>query len=71
MKPVKISRLIKNLQEILEERGDLNLVYSIDDEGNAFNYVYWDPTVGYYIDGEFLTEDQDNGVGMENVVCIN
>ena len=86
MKPTKISRLIKNLQEILEEHGDLMCVYSIDEEGNAFHPVYWDPTMGRYNmrDHEYLSEDDfkemleegDTYVTserneFEKVVCIN
>jgi len=82
----KISDIINNLQEIMKAHGDLPLVTANDDEGNGFNYVYFDPTVGTYDgerDGEFMSEknqeeiteedEEDDSYGpYENkVVCIN
>jgi len=85
MKPVKISRLIRNLKEIMEEHGDLTCVFSIDDEGNAFHPVYWDPTLGQYNmrDYEYMSEEDLQEMKeddpyfklskdqWEKVVCIN
>ena len=42
IKTAKISTLIENLQEILENEGDLPIIASIDEEGNSFNT--FDPT---------------------------
>ena len=63
---MKISELVKNLQEILEKYGDLDLITAIDDEGNGFNEIYFEPSIGYYEDHEF---DQD--VSEINACCVN
>ena len=42
------------------------VVYSIDDEGNAYNKVHYTPTVGEW-DGQDFDDDSKN----PNVVCIN
>jgi len=51
---------------------ELPLVYSIDEEGNGFNYVYYHPTVGGFCNGEFTNDLEDdvykNGT---KVVCVN
>jgi hypothetical protein len=63
----------------MKSEGDLPLVFSKDDEGNGFNYIYYSPTVGTYDgkrDGEFTgfieDEDDDEFAPYEHkVVCIN
>lgn len=45
---MKISDFIKSLEEIKEEYGDLELVYSRDDEGNGFDRVQFYPSVGHF-----------------------
>ena len=69
MRIQKISDLIKNLERIKEESGDLDLVFSVDDEGNAFDKIYFTPTVGYFQDRGFYTEQEYSM--FEKVVCIN
>jgi len=66
---MKASELIKNLQKLIEEHGDLNLVYSTDDEGNSFDEVGFNPSFGVY-DKEEKTYRM---VGEKdvNVFCIN
>lgn len=63
-----LSEYIEKLQNVLTEHGDLEVVYSSDDEGNDFNKVYHDPTVGYYSSREFheidtfeYDEQEDHG----------
>lgn len=54
---MKISEMIKNLQEFMEECGDLDCWYAIDDEGNAYHPVSYHPSlycVSNY-DGEVCT----------------
>ena len=33
---VKLTKYIEKLQELLKEHGDLELIYSTDDEGNEY-----------------------------------
>lgn len=45
---------------------DLEVIYAIDDEGNAYMPVPFGPTLGHYEDMEF----SDEGAPV-NAVCIN
>lgn len=71
----KLSEYIENLKDILEEYGDLDVVYAKDEEGNGFNEVCYTPSVGYYEDREFTSidekdEDDEDDIKI-NAVCIN
>lgn len=63
---MKISEHIKALQDLKKKHGDLELVYSKDDEGNAFSPVVYSPSVGRFSGREF-SQTEDN----PNSVCIN
>jgi hypothetical protein len=48
---VKLSDFIDNLQKLVElhpELKEVQVVTSKDDEGNGFNIVHFDPSVGLY-----------------------
>lgn len=49
---MKISEMIKNLQEFMVEHGDLECWYSEDDEGNAYHPIYFTPSK-YYVDEDY------------------
>lgn len=72
-----LSEYIENLKSVLEENGDLKVVYAVDEEGNAFNEVCFAPSVGHYdySDSQFTTTDnfgEDEDIDYEiNSVCIN
>ena len=55
---MKISEMIKNLQEFIEEHGDIDCYYAVDDEGNAYQKVYYDPSL-YYVNsyGDVFTQE--------------
>ena len=58
---MKISEMIKNLQEFMSEHGDIDCYYAVDDEGNDYHEVYYDPSL-YYVNaygGVFQQEDWD------------
>ena len=42
---MKISEMIKNLQEFMNENGDIDCYYAVDDEGNGYKPVYYSPTL--------------------------
>lgn len=42
---MKVSEMIKNLQEFMEENGDIDCYYAVDDEGNDYKPVYYSPTL--------------------------
>lgn len=49
---MKVSEMIKNLQEFMAEHGDLECRYSEDDEGNAYHRVYSTPSK-YYVNEDY------------------
>lgn len=78
---MKVSQLIKNLQKIMEENGDLQIVYSADDEVNWYQKVYYNPRAGWYEGDEFLGRElidlmvKDGEAEPDdypiNAICIN
>ena len=71
---MKLSKLIENLQAIQDEFGDLDCIYAKDDEGNGFNYISYNPSVGEY-DGEereFYQQNEEEEIEINiNAVCVN
>jgi len=63
---MKLKDYIQKLQKIAETHPDLPVVYSRDDEGNVFQEVNYEPSVGHFKDHDFTTE-----TNMPNAVCIN
>lgn len=55
---MKISAMINNLQEFMEEHGDIDCWYARDDEGNGYQKVYYDPGL-YYVNkyGDVFTQE--------------
>jgi len=57
---MKLSKYIEHLQAIKKNHGgELEVVYTSDDEGNDFDYLHFAPSVGIF------TEDG------ETTVCVN
>ena len=78
---MKLSDYIEGLKDILENEGDLYVIYSIDEEGNDYLPVLFTPSVGNYDKDcrEFnsgaenlaeLREEYDEDFPI-NAVCIN
>ena len=74
---MKISEIVEKLEKIKEEYGDLDLVYSVDDEGNAYHKVYYTATPGYWDNeyGEWINKEdeeywEERGKKV-NSVCVN
>lgn len=44
---MKISEMIANLQNFMNEHGDLDCWYAKDDEGNGFHPVSYNPSLFY------------------------
>lgn len=67
---MKLEKYYKALTELIEKRPEtlqMEVVHASDDEGNAFQPVYFHPSVGNY-DKENL---EFNTQGVSNAVCIN
>lgn len=63
---MRLEEYIKDLERIKKVHGNLELVYSTDDEGNGFFPVHFSPSVGTYEDNEW--EDNEE---TPNAVCVN
>jgi len=71
---MKLSVLIKNLNHILKDNGDLTVAYATDEEGNDYNLIQYNPTVGLYDDNEFIPEENipsKHKSEIINSVCVN
>ena len=72
---MKLTKYIEKLQELLAEHGDLELIYSSDDEGNNYNKVHYEPSIVNYIssDREVIHDDLEEWDESEyqKVICIN
>ncbi|NIU84853.1 MAG: hypothetical protein GWN31_13325 [Candidatus Thorarchaeota archaeon] len=74
---MRLSKYIQVLQEIEEKYGgDLEMIYAIDEEGNAFHPVHYKPNAGCYTRhfNEFYpvgTRDFDDLSEEANCVCVN
>jgi hypothetical protein len=52
----------------------LQVVYSVDEEGNRFEPVFYDPTIGFFEGEDFEAEHADEShdtFDKPNAVCIN
>ena len=69
---MKISEMIKNLQEFMNEHGDMDCYYLTDDEGNDIKEVHYPPSVCYADEyGNFYHEDDDEVEFIElEAVCL-
>ena len=72
---MKVSEMIKNLQEFMNKNGDIECYYAVDDEGNAYHPVYFTPSK-YYIseDGDVMQREdlEEYELHIEDVepICI-
>ena len=58
-----INKIVKKYPEALK----MVVVYAIDDEGNSFHKVPYEPSIGRYEDNEF---DGDSSK-EHNAICVN
>lgn len=65
---MKLLEYIEMLQDIAEEHGNIDVIYSSDDEGNEFSFVQYEPDVCEF-DGE--CDAIFDGEFDVNAVCIN
>lgn len=73
-----LENYVKSLNELLKNNPQLKnavVLYSIDDEGNGFSEVSYEPAKGLYEDDEFTYEGNFEEEGITesfiNAVCIN
>lgn len=75
---MKISEMITNLQSFLEEHGDLDCYYAVDDEGNAYHEVYYEPSLYFITECEDVYQaddlsdlDEDEAASLKRICIIN
>ena len=69
---MKLKYFAKKINELAERYPDLAVVYSSDDEGNSFDEVYYDPSLGFFDRGDFVTgADLKEYLYKINACCIN
>ena len=73
---MKISEMIKSLEAVMAANGDIECYYAVDDEGNAYHPVYFEPSV-YWIGeyGDVYQDDDLEGAYPEEIaelkqICI-
>lgn len=75
---MKISEMIKNLEEFKAEHGDIDCWYARDDEGNGYQEVSYDPTLMYvnkYDDvfgqADYDEADEDDREDLTPICIVN
>ena len=72
---MKISDVINSLQHALDLHGDLEAVYSTDDEGNNFHQVNWSGSLYFFesLEDYYLERVDDECFDEKTVkaICIN
>ena len=70
---MKLSEMIRNLRVFMFEHGDIDCWYAVDDEGNNYQQVYYEPTL-YYVDedGDIYSQDEVDDEDMDDLtpVCV-
>ena len=69
---MKLKTFAENINKLAEKYPDLEVIYSSDDEGNYFDIVKFEPTLGEYNDREFYCyHELDQEEIKINAICIN
>lgn len=69
---MKISEMIKNLEEFKAEYGDLDCWYATDNEGNDYHEVYYSPSLCYVDSDDDIYTSIDDDIDEEDLrkICI-
>mgnify|MGYP003150029770 CR=1 FL=1 len=65
---MNLKNYIKKLKKLEKKHGDLIIIYSIDDEGNEFHPVIYNPGAGKY---DIESGEYYNSIKNCNAICIN
>ena len=71
---MKLKEYIEKLQELYLRHGDLELVYAVDDEGNYYDKVSYDPDIINMCGEDRISEEDIEEYSPEEIkqyVCIN
>ena len=67
---MKFKQFVENVNKLLADKpetAEFEVVNSKDDEGNGFNIVYYEPSIGMYDEDEKEFEEEYE----PNAICIN
>jgi len=67
---MKAQKMIDNLTKLIEQYGDLDLIVAKDDEGNGFNEINYEPTVGIFDGYDSFISKSEHDTTPEHF-CIN
>ena len=67
---MKISEMIKNLEEFKKEHGDLDCWYATDDEGNGYHTLFYSFTDDKDSLQCILEYEHDRTHTVDNCVCL-
>jgi hypothetical protein len=67
-----IEELIK-FRDNNEGSGKLDVITSKDDEGNGYNEVYYEPTIGCFDGDDFTSDNEEDEFDEDSInsVCVN
>jgi hypothetical protein len=71
---VKLKEYREKLNKLAEENpeaDDMQVIYSKDDEGNWYQHVNYDPGLGTFKNGEYISTNDAGYNDTPNAVCIN
>lgn len=70
---MKLKHYAKQISMLAQEHPDLEVYYAIDEEGNGFKPVHYEPAVGMIAQGSFYTKKEAKQImgSVINAVCIN
>jgi hypothetical protein len=57
---------LEKLKPLVEANPDLEVITARDDEGNGYNPVVFDPSIGYFDNTDYDSTNED-----ANVLCLN
>ena len=61
---MKLKEYLESLEKLYEEHGDIEVYYSIDEEGNDYKEVYYSPSFNY-----MTKDDNENYLIPEEDIC--
>lgn len=75
---MKLKEYLENINELVKADPnilDYTVVFSSDDEGNSYNEVHYEPSLGIYEDDEWVGVEYDSYENYDekdiNAICIN
>ena len=77
---MKLKQYIKNLNDLVRDKPELlqyDVLHSRDEEGNGYEKIYYEPSLGHleggvFEVGQYYKENPEEYEGFEiNAICIN